>query len=148
MGTLDILQALFVRLTGSTAIVGIIAFVFWKADNMISKAGRELLEKSINQSISEPERSELQHAMIAYLAGYSSTALPAVKYLANVALLTLASMAILLIVYFTRTAGLYAQLSADRGALELFLRQFLLNGFVVAYTVNYIAFATYSTPLG
>src|SRR5262249_47022610 len=132
------------ELAGGAGIVAIIAFVFWKADALISKSGREILEKLISQSISAPERSELRQMIADFLRQYFSPNLPAFRYVSNVALLTIASMAILLIIYIEKTAGFLAQLSSDPYALRLFLTQFFFNGFVVTYITNYVAFLTYS----
>jgi len=140
----DILQKIFTLFAGSTTIVGVVVFVFWKADDLISKRGTELLDKMINQSINDPERSELRGVLMVFLRRYFSSHLPALTFIANVALLTISSMIILLIVYLSKTGGFFTQLSSDPNALQLFLRQFFFNGFIVTYMVNHIAFSIYS----
>ena len=140
----DFLTRVLAELSGGAGIVTIITFVFWKADSLISKSGREILEKLISQSISEPERSELRQVIVIFLKQYFSPNLPARTYVWNVAILTLASMLILLLVYMDKTEGFLAQLASDPYALQHFFTQFILNGFVVTYIVNHVAFSAYA----
>ena len=143
-GMFDVANELLAQLSGSAAIVGIVAFLFWKADNLISKSGKDLLEKLVKESIKDPERSELRQVLITFLKQYFSPTLPAHTFIANVALFTIASMAILLVIYVSRTNGFFEQLESEPYALRLFLTQFFLNGFIVTYFVNHISFFVYS----
>ena len=140
----DAVGGILLNLSGSTAVVAIIIFVFWKADDLISKSGRELLEKLINETIDDPGKSELRKELIEFLKHYFSLRLPAHKFIVNVALLTSASVAILVCIYMMRTSGFFTQLSSDTYARQLFFTQLIFNGLVVTYIINHIAFSFYS----
>ena len=141
---ISLLNELFAQLAGGALVVAVISFVFWKADDLISKSGKELLAKLIGQSINDPERSELRQALMTFLKQYFSTRLPVLTFIGNVALLTAASITILLIIYITRTDKLLEQLSSDSDALRFLLTQVIFNGFIVTYVVNHVAFSLYS----
>jgi len=158
---LTLVSDLLARVVGSVTIVSIIGFFFWNADNLISKSGKELLEKLLTQSINDPERSDLRRALLNFLNKYFSPNLGEYKFITNVALLTITSMIIMLVFYIGSMGGFFMDFYKNNailyknnsmqlfieyfnGAIPPFLRQFLLDGFIVTFIVNYIYFSLYS----
>ncbi len=143
----DLLADALSFLTGSTAVILAVVTALFNADTLISKRGRELIQKLIDQSIQSPERSEIRSALAELLRSYFGKDTPAWHFFATVAGFTLASLAVVLVAYLFKTPGFYTQLTSNWTALLEFAKQFLLNGFIVTFVVNYVAFSAYALVL-
>jgi len=75
---------------------------------------------------------------------YFSLTLPIAIFARNVALVSLAALVPLLVVYVALQPGFAAMLSGGGPALSRFLRQVATNGFPVVFVVNYIGFFFYA----
>jgi hypothetical protein len=130
-------------LSGSGIVAGLIILFFWKADDLISKSGKEILEKYIGPTIFDLDRSEVRAILGGVLKNYFSGRLPFRRFVINVATLTLVSMIVVFAMYASSVQGFMSQLYTDPYALSVFAKQFVLDGFVVAFVVNYICFSVH-----
>ena len=120
-----------------------VTVIFWKADDFISKDGRNALTELLTQTVACPQRSNVKLFIDQFLDAYVSPKLPARKFIMGILLISLLSISVTLAVYLAKTDGLFAQLMDDSTALNYFLRQTILDGFLLVFLVNCFSFSIY-----
>jgi hypothetical protein len=132
------LQVIAPWLTSGLAVGAIVVGLFWKADDLISTEGRAKLSSVMGGVLdADPDatRSQIAHFLSEFLPPPPRTAI----YARNVALLSLAAMLAVGIVYFTKAGGFLEQFQAGAGNAWNFIWQLLIDGYVKVFLVNYIA---------
>lgn len=121
----------------------LVGALFWNADKIfLSSSGAKVIYRAIESTAKSPERSEVSNYIKTFLDAYFSLENGFGIFLKNVLLLTLVSLSLMLSIYTVKTDGLYEQL-LDKG----FLTQFLGNGLVVTFLVNFFIFSYYPVQL-
>jgi hypothetical protein len=125
-------------LTSGMGQIGVVILAFWKADDLLSEAGR----KQIFEALQGNTRSSF--AAVSIMERYFSAALPAALFLWNTLVFTVAAVLVLLLFYISITPGLWGSLLHDPYARFQFLRQVFGNGLVVVFVANYIGFTVFA----
>lgn len=128
---------------GGVVPVMVVLGALWKwADRILSPAGTKLIFSYIRGAVEQPADSAVDRELSRLLSSWFSRSNGFWPFLRNVAVMTLASLAILLSIYVSRTTGMLSALLSGG-----FIRQFFGNGFVVTFLVNGFTFTIYGKVL-
>ena len=132
----------------SLLMTSVFGFLFWKADNILSDAGRKVIYEKISQTVADPTDSKLIEQISIFLHHYFSRNVPAIRFIFYVLSFSVASIIVMLGVYIAYTIRLASQLIYGGFARALFFRQLVGNGFVVVLLVNFSSFFFWQLFLG
>jgi hypothetical protein len=131
------------HLTRGLGAIAIIGATFWKGDDLVSEDGRKLISARLDAAISSPD-ANISRQVAAVARAYFSRRMPALAFIRNVLIFTIAAFLLLLTIYISLIPGFFGQLVSDADARWRFLGRLLGNGFVVTFVTNYIGFSVYA----
>jgi hypothetical protein len=140
MDGLSIIRNLIAQVSSSAVIVTIASFLFWKADNVLSDAGRKYLYEGILNIAKEPNNPRLQESIQHFLARYYSRNLSPLAFAGFLLAFSMASLLILLCIYIAVSPGLFEQLLIDSAARARFFGYLTGNGLIVVLAVNFFGY--------
>lgn len=132
-----------VYLWTSFGTILIVAGFFWGGDDLISDEGSELISSAISYRIDNPKEI-LKNPETNLMDKFFSRNVPTMKFVRNVALVSIVSISILLFIYIYTVKGLAAQLITEKFALYYFSRQIIFDGLPTVFIVNFISFNIYA----
>lgn len=116
----------------------LVMLLFFGADSLVGTEASKALSQAIREVAAQPQDSKWQTALGDLLTEYFPPKGNPGKLVLSVFVLTSISLSFFLAIYAARTPGLFSQL-ASRG----FLAQFFINGFLITFLVNCVAYMTY-----